>query len=431
MNAKDTIKKKLIFIHQSNIAEWQTIFEKEAEKGWIYCGNKGYLYFFRKAQAKKMKFRLLPYLDKLSDTEIERYAQDGWDFVDNMDRTAIFCGKKSVNEIKIQPKKTENIVDRLKNEIIFQGFFVFGIVVLAIISWIAVTFSKGYFWKNIVDNWNANFSIPTVFITLIFITCLLLVDKVRYLKAFNNMPIKSGGEITNKKVCLIVSRVVLLLLIIISILGFGMTVNSMLNGINSRDCLKYKGHNIVGVMDVEEQNEFYTKQQYDNLGIKRNVNVTPAYVGKYSISKTLMCNEHLKWNEKLYNDANNYSAQLIGEYYDLKNKEIAKRIYREVVKKVEKNDKKEGIVGTIISEKKTKKYKFDEKYVVCYASACTVVIRKRNIIYYIEFTGKKNYENVLDNIVNTFEGRKIFGYKKNAFAFFLYPTTIKVYNLTS
>ena len=35
-------------------------------------------------------------------------------------------------------------------------------------------------------------------------------------------------------------------------------------------------------------------------------------------------------------------------------------------------------------------------------------IRKGKIIYYIEFMGEKKYTDVLDNIVNTFEGRKIF-----------------------
>ena len=408
MDVKDTIKKKIIFVKQSNIAEIQSIFEREAEKGWLYCENRGYLYSFKKGQAKKLKYRLLPYLDKLSDKEIERYEKDGWKFVGTMDRTVVFCGKKSANEIKIQPKKTEEIVDKLKNEIMFQGFIIFGILVLAIISMIAVTFTKGYFWKNIADNWNANFSIPIVFIMLIFTSSLLLADKIWYLKVFKNMPIKSGGNITKKKICLILSRILAVALIISSIGAFGITINSMLKGINSRDCLKYKGHNIVKLMDIEEQNEFYTKQQYANLGIRKNVNVTPVYTGTYSTAKTLISNEHLIWNEKLYNEATNYSAQLIGEYYNVRNKNFAKKIYNEIVNKVEKNDKKEGISGTVISEKKLKKYKFDEKYVVGYGSAYTVVIRKGKIIYYIEFTGEKKYEEVLDNIVNSFEGRKIF-----------------------
>ena len=122
----------------------------------------------------------------------------------------------------------------------------------------------------------------------------------------------------------------------------------------------------------------------------------------------MICNEHLTWNEKLYNETTNYSAQLIGEYYNVRNKAYAKKIYSEIVNKVEKNDIKEGVTGTIISEKKLKKYKFDEKYVVGYGSAYTVVIRKGKIIYYIEFMGEKKYTDVLDNIVNTFEGRKIF-----------------------
>lgn len=408
MDVKDTIKKKIIFVKQSNIAEIQSIFEREAEKGWLYCENRGYLYSFKKGQAKKLKYRLLPYLDKLSDKEIERYEKDGWKFVGTMDRTVVFCGKKSANEIKIQPKKTEEIVDKLKNEIMFQGFIIFGILVLAIISMIAVTFTKGYFWKNIADNWNANFSIPIVFIMLIFTSSLLLADKIWYLKVFKNMPIKSGGNITKKKICLILSRILAVALIISSIGAFGITINSMLKGINSRDCLKYKGHNIVKLMDIEEQNEFYTKQQYANLGIRKNVNVTPVYTGTYSTAKTLISNEHLIWNEKLYNEATNYSAQLIGEYYNVRNKNFAKKIYNEIVNKVEKNDKKEGISGTVISEKKLKKYKFDEKYVVSYGSAYTVVVRKGKIIYYIEFTGEKKYEEVLDNIVNSFEGRKIF-----------------------
>lgn len=408
MDVKDTIKKKIIFVKQSNIAEIQSIFEREAEKGWLYCENRGYLYSFKKGQAKKLKYRLLPYLDKLSDKEIERYEKDGWKFVGTMDRTVVFCGKKSANEIKIQPKKTEEIVDKLKNEIMFQGFIIFGILVLAIISMIAVTFTKGYFWKNIADNWNANFSIPIVFIMLIFTSSLLLADKIWYLKVFKNMPIKSGGNINKKKICLILSRILAVALIISSIGAFGITINSMLKGINSRDCLKYKGHNIVKLMDIEEQNEFYTKQQYANLGIRKNVNVTPVYTGTYSTAKTLISNEHLIWNEKLYNEATNYSAQLIGEYYNVRNKNFAKKIYNEIVNKVEKNDKKEGISGTVISEKKLKKYKFDEKYVVSYGSAYTVVVRKGKIIYYIEFTGEKKYEEVLDNIVNSFEGRKIF-----------------------
>lgn len=408
MNDKETVKKKLIFMEQSNIAELQSLFEKEAEKGWYYCGNKGYIFYFKKTQAKKIKFRLLPHSDMLTDKEIDRYKQDGWDYVDNIDRTAIFCGKKSVDEIKIQPKKTEEILNKLKNEIIFQGILMFGLLVLAIISLTAVTFTKGYFWKNIADNWNANFSIPIVFFTLMYITVIFLMDKVRYFKAFKNMPIKNKGNISNKRMRWILSRIILTLLIIISIFFFGMTVSSMLKGINSRDCLKYQGHNIIGVMDVEEKNEFYTQQQYDKLGITKNVNTTPIYTGTYSIAKTLICNEHLSWNEKLYNDVNKYSAQLIGEYYDVKNKKIAKKIYREIVKKVEANDKKEEIVGTVISEKKIKNYKFDEKYVVSYGTAHTVVIRKGKIIYYIEFTGNNTYKEVLDYIVNSFEGRKLF-----------------------
>ena len=125
------------------------------------------------------------------------------------------------------------------------------------------------------------------------------------------MPIKNKGNISNKRMRWILSRIILTLLIIISIFFFGMTVSSMLKGINSRDCLKYQGHNIIGVMDVEEKNEFYTQQQYDKLGITKNVNTTPIYTGTYSIAKTLICNEHLSWNEKLYNDVNKYSAQLI------------------------------------------------------------------------------------------------------------------------
>ena len=93
MNDKETVKKKLIFMEQSNIAELQSLFEKEAEKGWYYCGNKGYIFYFKKTQAKKIKFRLLPHSDMLTDKEIDRYKQDGWDYVDNIDRTAIFCGK--------------------------------------------------------------------------------------------------------------------------------------------------------------------------------------------------------------------------------------------------------------------------------------------------------------------------------------------------
>lgn len=408
MDVKDTIKKKIIFVQQFNIAEIQNVFESEAEKGWFYCENKGYLYSFKKGQAKKLKFRFLPYLDKLSDKEIDKYAQDGWEFVGAMDRIAIFCGKKSANEIKIQPKKTEEIIDKLKNEIKLQGFIMFGILIFAIISMIAVTFTKGYFWKNIADNWNANISVPIVFVTLIFIMGLLLSDKIRYLKVFNNIPVESGGNITKKKIGLILSRIIVVVLIISSVFAFGITINSMLKGINSRDCVKYKGHNMVKLMDIEEQNEFYTKQQYDNLGIRKNVNVTPAYTGTYSVAKTLICNEHLTWNEKLYNETTKYSAQLIGEYYNVRNKAYSKKIYSEIVNKVEKNDKKEGITGTIISEKKLKKYKFDEKYVVGYGSAYTVVIRKGKIIYYIEFMGEKKYTDVLDNIVNTFEGRKIF-----------------------
>ena len=54
MKAKDITKKKLIFIQQFNIAELQDIFQKEAEKGWFYCGNKGYIYYFKKSVKQKL-----------------------------------------------------------------------------------------------------------------------------------------------------------------------------------------------------------------------------------------------------------------------------------------------------------------------------------------------------------------------------------------
>ena len=54
MNDKETIKKKLIFMEQSNIAELQSLFEKEAEKGWYYCGNKGYIFYFKNYSTKEI-----------------------------------------------------------------------------------------------------------------------------------------------------------------------------------------------------------------------------------------------------------------------------------------------------------------------------------------------------------------------------------------
>ena len=103
-------------MQQSNIAEIQNVFESEAEKGWFYCENKGYLYSFKKGQAKKLKFRHLPYLDKLSDKEIDKYAQDGWEFVGAMDRTAIFCGKKYYGDyLDRMPTSTESAIGKDKN----------------------------------------------------------------------------------------------------------------------------------------------------------------------------------------------------------------------------------------------------------------------------------------------------------------------------
>ena len=62
------------------------------------------------------------------------------------------------------------------------------------------------------------------------------------------------------------------------------------------------------------------------------------------------------------------------------------------------NDKKEGVVGTKISKKKLEDYVFDEKYVIKYGKANTIVIRQGKIIYYIVFSGDKTYEEVLKYI---------------------------------
>lgn len=407
--SKEIIKKRIILVKEHNIAEIQNILEEEALKGWYYNGKKGPIFYFKKGQAKKLKFRLLPSSEKLSEKEINRYKKAGWDYIGDLDRTAIFAGKISVDEIKVEKNINDNIIEKMKSEIFYQFLLLFGIFVLALISIIAVNFSNGYIWKNVADFWNANFSIPLIFLTLIIFASNMLIDKIKYLKSFIKLPIESNGNVKKKTVYSIINSTLVVVLSILSVVAFIFTFQSMINGVNSKDCLKYKGKNMIQLMDVEEKNEFYTQEQYDKLGITKNVNVTPIYSGTYSIAKTLVCNEHMTWNEKLYNDVGKYSAELVGEYYDLKDKKVAKKIYKEIVNKVIANDKKEGIQGTKISRKKLKEYGFDEKYVMKYGRAYTVVIREKNIIYYIEFSGNKSYENVLKQIKNSFAGRKIFG----------------------
>lgn len=397
-NNMGKMKKKIILLREYNIAQMQCILEEEASKGWFFYEKKGPLFYFRKDQAKKLKFRLLPSFDKLSSIEIEMYKKDGWEYIGLLDRMAIFSGKLSADEIKPQPKKTREIVEKVKNEIFYQLLFLFGIFILAIISVVAVIFSNDYFWKNIADYWNANISIPLIFLSLIIFTGNILVDKIKLLQVIMNIPIEKKSNVKRSFIYNIIGNSVFIILIIISIVSLGYTLTSMFNGVNRRDCLKYKGSNIIELMDVEDINEFYTPEKYEKLGITKSVNTSPIYEGKYSISKTLVCSEHLSWSEKLYNDVNKYSAELVGEYYNLKNTEIAKKIYKEIVNKVIINDKKEGVVGTKISKKKLEDYVFDEKYVIKYGKANTIVIRQGKIIYYIVFSGDKTYEEVLKYI---------------------------------
>lgn len=402
ISSNKKVKKKIILLREYNIAQMQCILEEEALKGWFFYEKKGPFFYFRKDQAKKLKFRLLPCFEKLSSKEIQMYMKDGWEYIGLLDRMAVFSGKLSADEIKPQPKKTSEIVEKVKNEIFYQLLFLFGIFILAIISIVAVIFSNDYFWKNIADYWNANISIPLIFLTLIIFTGNILVNKIKLLQVVMRIPMEKKSNVKKSIVCNTIINSIFFILIIVSIVSIGYTFTSMFNGVNRRDCLKYKGNNIIELMDIEDINEFYTPEKYEKLGITKSVNTSPIYEGTYSISKTLVCSEHLSWSEKLYNDVNKYSAELVGEYYNLKNTEIAKKIYKEIVNKVIINDKKEGVAGTKISKKKLEEYVFDEKYVIKYGKANTIVIRQGRIIYYIVFSGGKTYEEVLKYINKRF-----------------------------
>lgn len=405
-SAKD-VKKKIVILKESSLAEIQSLLEEEAKNGWFFVEKKACIYYFEKGKGRKLKFRLLPNDERPSQKEIDRYKQDEWEYVGNMSRTAIFCGKLSAKEIKIQPKKTSDIVSKLKSEISFQVGFIFVIAVLAIISWVAVTFGHGYFWKNMMDNWNSNFSIPLVYLSLIIISVILLIDKIDFYKAFKKVPICQNGNIKKKKTLLITRTIFSVILSVVAVTVFFITLCSMLNGVNSRDCTKYKGKTMVALMDVEEIDEFYTQSQYDNLGMVKSVNTTPVYNGVYSVASTLMCEEHLEWEENLECEALKYGASLKGEYYKIKSTKIAKSLYKEIIDKLNKDIEKNKILVDIIPEKKYKEYKFEQMKVMIIDGEYNVLIREKNEIYNIKFKGENDYKKVLEYIGNNFKKREL------------------------
>ena len=399
--SKET-KKRLVLLKESSLLEIQNLLEEEAKNGWFFIEKKACFYYFEKGKSKSLKFRLLPNDDKPSAKELERYKQDGWDYVNNLSRTAIFCGKPSANEIKLQPKKTADIVSKLKSEINFQIGFIFAITVIAIISWIAVTFSHGYFWKNMMDNWNSNFSIPLVYVVLIIISAMLLIDKMDYHKAFKNLPAVGKGNAKRKKVLLCTRTIITSILSIIAVVVFILTMSSMFSGINGRDIMKYKGKNMVALMDVEEIDEFYTKKQYENLGVVQNVNTTPVYEGSYSIGSTLLCKEHLQWQESLTNKNEKYSASLNGEYYNIKTEKLAKKLYKELVDKIDKDIKEQKKYADEVPKRKYKKFAYDEMKLIYVDNRYVVLVREKNEIYNIRFNGKNDVTNVMEYIATAF-----------------------------
>ena len=65
-----TISKGSLFVKESSIAQIQQMLEEEASEGWYFVEKKGYTYYFKKDKAKKLKFRLLPNTERLSNKEI-------------------------------------------------------------------------------------------------------------------------------------------------------------------------------------------------------------------------------------------------------------------------------------------------------------------------------------------------------------------------
>lgn len=399
--AKDmakNMKKKVILLKESSLVEIQSVLEDEARNGWFFVKKSGYRYYFEKKKRKDLKYRLLPMEDRLSDKEIQKYKEDGWEYVNKMSRTAVFCGKQSASEIKLQPKKTEKIISKIKTEINFQIAFIFIISVIAVISWVALTFSKGYFLKNIADNWNSNFSIPLVYISLIIFAITLLIDKIDFYKAFKKLPATEGANVSKKKRLFVTRIVTTSILLLGAVVVFGLTMANVLKGINGRDARKYKGENIVALMDIEEVDQFYTKDQYENLGIVQNVNSTPVYEGIYSLSSSLICKEHLTWNETLECETEKYYADLKGEYYNLTKVKTAKKIYDEIVSNIEKENKRTKKHVQVIPKRKYSNYTFDEMYVIKVVDRYVVVVREKNEIYSMDFSGKKTYKEVLNYI---------------------------------
>ena len=280
--------------------------------------------------------------------------------------------------------------------------FIFAITVIAIISWIAVTFSHGYFWKNMMDNWNSNFSIPLVYVVLIIISAMLLIDKMDYHKAFKNLPAVGKGNAKRKKVLLCTRTIITSILSIIAVVVFILTMSSMFSGINGRDIMKYKGKNMVALMDVEEIDEFYTKKQYENLGVVQNVNTTPVYEGSYSIGSTLLCKEHLQWQESLTNKNEKYSASLNGEYYNIKTEKLAKKLYKELVDKIDKDIKEQKKYADEVPKRKYKKFAYDEMKLIYVDNRYVVLVREKNEIYNIRFNGKNDVTNVMEYIATAF-----------------------------